>query len=461
MPRCEPTVSGLIGWHRRDEVALTRAHACPPTLRWGLDPVDLWLMALRAVALIGAVIWWDQCPLDPGAKRQLAWLLGTFAAYSAALYLVNALRPGRLVLIYRVAMVLDLAFVLALVRMTGGMASNFYLAFYLLIALHGYYFGLATGAGVAAAVALIYPFADVWPPPMPLSDFILRAGFFVLVGICSGALAERERRERRLVERLNWELESRQAHLQEVHQQLIHSDRLATVGELAAGLAHDLRNPLAGVSAALYVLSAQFPDDDSRKALLSDIQSQIARMNRTLTDLLLHARPPRPQYLALNVNDILQQSLWFLPAPSGTGIDIVKRLAPDLPTLLADPSLLHQAFLNILVNARQAMPDGGRLTVTTALRGAGAGEAVEVAIADSGLGISPEHLARVFQPFFTTKTSGTGLGLAIAARIIDQHGGRITVQSEPGTGATFHVILPVAVGDAAGSQGHAIEAAGG
>jgi signal transduction histidine kinase len=451
----------MVGRRQRDEVAMSRAHARQPTLRWGLDPVDLWLMALRAVALIGAVIWWGQRPLDPEAKRQLAWLLGTFAAYSAGLYLVNALRPGRLALIYRIAMVLDLAFVLALVRMTGGMASNFYLAFYLLIALHGYYFGLATGAGVAAAVALIYPFTDVWPPPIPLSDLVLRAGFFVLVGICSGALAERERRERRLVQRLNRELESRQAHLQEVYQQLIHSDRLATVGELAAGLAHDLRNPLAGVSAALYVLSGQFTDDDSRKVLLGDIQSQIVRMNKTLTDLLLHARPPKPQYLALNVNDILQQSLWFLPVPSGAGIDIVKLLAPDLPTLLADPSLLHQAFLNILVNARQAMPDGGRLTVTTALCGDSAGKAVEVAIADSGPGISREHLARVFQPFFTTKTSGTGLGLAIAARIIEQHGGRITVQSEPGTGATFHVILPVAAGDAAGSQDHAIEAAGG
>jgi len=431
-----------------------------PTLRWGLDPVDLWLMALRAAALIGAVIWWSQRSLDPEPRRQLAWLLGAFAAYSVALYLVNALRPGRLALIYRVAMLLDLAFVFLLVRMTGGMASNFYLAFYLLIALHGYYFGLATGAGVAAAVTMIYPFTDVWPPPMPLPDFGLRGGFFVLVGVCSGALAEREHRERRLVERLNRELKKRQARLREVYQQLIHSDRLATVGELAAGLAHDLRNPLAGVSAALYVLSGQFPDDDSRQALLGEIQSQIVRMNKTLTDLLLHARPPKPQYLALNVNEIVQQSLWFLPMAPGVGIDVVKHLEPDLPALRADPNLLHQAFLNILVNARQAMPDGGRLAVTTALRGNGAGEAVEVTIGDTGPGIPREHLARVFQPFFTTKVDGTGLGLAIALRIVEQHGGRITVQSQAGTGTTFQIILPVAAADAARSQDHAIEAAG-
>lgn len=429
-----------------------------PAVRWGLEPLDLWFMGLRAVALVGATIWWAQHPLDPDPRQQLGWLLGAFAAYSLVLYVINGLRPGRLPLIYHVALVLDLAFVFSLVRMTGGMASNFYLAFYLLIALHGYYFGLPTGAGVAAAVTLIYPFTDVWPSPIALTDLELRAGFFVLVGVCSGALAERERRERRLVERLNRELKKRQEHLREIHQQLIHSDRLATVGELAAGLAHDLRNPLAGVSGALYVLSGQFPDDDSRQALLGEIQSQIARMNKTLTELLLHARPPRPQYLPLNVNEVVQQSLWFLPMAPGAGIEIMKQLEPNLPTLQADPNLLHQALLNILVNARQAMPNGGRLTVSTAVRGNGGEEAVEVGITDTGPGIPGEHLSRVFQPFFTTKADGTGLGLAIALRIVEQHGGRITVQSQPGAGTTFRIVLPVTAAGAGWSQDHVAEA---
>lgn len=428
-------------------------------LRLGLDPVDLWLAALRALALVGGMLWWAQRTLDPEAKRQLAWLLGTFAAYSVTLYLANALRPGRLTLLYRIAMALDLAFVFTLVRITGGMASDFYLAFYLLIALHAFYFGLPTGAGVAAAVTLIYPFTDVWPPPIPLPDLVLRAGFFVLVGVCMGALAERERRERRLVEQLNRELQERQEHLRQAHQQLIHSDRLATVGELAAGLAHDLRNPLAGVSAALHVLGGQFPENDSRLALLGEIQNQIGRMNKTLSDLLLHARPPHPQYLPLNVNEVVQQSLCFLPMASGARLEIVKHLEPDLPALRADPNLLHQALLNILVNARQAMPKGGRLVVSTSVHtnGPGGGETVEVAVTDTGPGIPREYLPRIFQPFFTTKTEGTGLGLAIAMRIVDQHGGRITVQSESGDGTTFRIMLPVATREAARSQDHGIE----
>lgn len=416
-----------------------------PDLWLSLGPLDRGLAALRGVALLGGAGWWMTHPHGPALGRQLFWLFGTFTAYSVLLYLINALRPGRLSLLYRVAMILDLAFIFILVRLTGGMASNFFLAFYLLIALHAFYFGLATGALTAALTSLLYPFADAWPPPIDLSDLALRLGFFLLVGLCMGFLAERERRERRIVEALNRELREQQQHLRQVQEQLIRSDRLATVGELAAGLAHDLRNPLAGISGALHVLNDRFPDDDPRRALLAEVQSQIARMNKTLSDLLWHARPPAPQYLPLNVNEVVEQSLWFLPMASGTGVEVRKHFQHDLPPLRLDPNLIHQAFLNILINARQAMPNGGRLTVTTCLRRnpIGGEEVVEVAISDTGPGIRDEDISRIFQPFFTTKAQGTGLGLAIAARIIEQHSGRIRAESEPGRGATFRILLPV------------------
>ena len=421
----------------------------------GLDPADRWLAALRGVALLGGALWGIvhllDHPLDHEAHRQFVWLLVAFAGYSTLLYAINMLQPGRLLPLYRIAMVLDLAFVFVLVRMTGGMASSFYLAFYLLIGLHAFYFGLATGAIAALLASLLYPFVDRWPPPIGVSDLGLRVGFFLLAGFCMGGLAERERRERRLVEHLNRELQENQQRLTEAQEQLIRFDRLATVGELAAGLAHDLRNPLAGVSGALHVLAGQFPDADSRQALLAEIQSQIARMNKTLTDLLRHARPPTPQYLALDVNEVVKQTPWFLPMASGVGIEMVSRLQPDLPPLRLDPNLLQQALLNILINARQAMPNGGQLTVSTRLCPslAGKGEAVEVAISDTGVGILEDHLSRIFQPFFTTKARGTGLGLAIAARIVEQHGGRIAVESEVGKGTTFRIVFPVPAPDRA------------
>ncbi len=422
-----------------------------PEFWFGLDPADRWLAALRGVALLGGAVWGMVHPLDHPfdheEHRQVVWLLATFAAYSALLYVINTLRPGRLLLLYRIAMVLDLAFIFVLVRITGGMMSSFYLAFYVLIALHAFYFGLATGGIAALLASLLYPFVDGWPPPIGLSDLGLRVGFFLLVGLCMGGLAERERRERRVVEHLNRELQEKQQRLTEAQEQLIRSDRLATVGELAAGLAHDLRNPLAGVSGALHVLAGQLPNADPRQALLAEIQSQIARMNKTLTDLLWHARPPKPQYLPLNVNEVVEQALWFLPMASGTGIQVVKRLQPGLPPLRLDPNLLHQALLNVLVNARQAMPNGGQLLVSTCLRQnlIGKEEVVEVAISDTGVGILEENLSRIFQPFFTTKAQGTGLGLAIAARIVEQHGGRIGVESKVGKGATFRIVFPVPV----------------
>jgi signal transduction histidine kinase len=427
-----------------------------------LNPADRWLAALRGVALLGGAVWGMvhvlDHPFDHEAHRQVVWLFAIFAAYSALLYVMDALRPGRLLLLYRIAMALDLAFIFVLVRITGGMTSSFYLAFYVLIALHAFYFGLVTGALAALLASLLYPFTDGWPPPIGLSDLGLRVGFFLLVGLCMGGLAERERRERRLVEQLNGELQEKQRRLAETQEQLIRSDRLATVGELAAGLAHDLRNPLAGVSGALHVLADQLPKPDPRQALLAEVQSQVSRMNKTLTDLLWHARPPTPQYLPLNVSEVVEQTLWFLPMASGTRIEVVKRLQPGLPSLRLDPSLLHQALLNILVNARQAMPNGGQLTVGTRLRQnlLGEGEVVEVAISDTGLGILEENLPRIFQPFFTTKAQGTGLGLAIAARIVEQHGGRIAVESEAGTGTTFRIVFPVPAQDWAPTHDDAI-----
>ena len=424
----------------------------------GLDSLDRWLATLRGLALLGGVAWWATHPLEPEPRRQLVGLLAMFTAYSVLLYGLQARRPGWLTQLYRVAMVLDLVFIFVLVRLTGGTASNFYLAFYLLIALHAFYFGLATGAALALGTSVLYWFADVGPRAIHPSDLGLRVGFFLLVGVCMGGLAERERQERRQVEQLNRELYAQQQHLKEAHEHLIRSERLATVGELAAGLAHDLRNPLAGISGALRVLTDELPADHRQHAVLGEVQAQITRMNKTLTDLLRHAQAPTPQYQWLDVTEVVEQSLSFLPVASGTGIEIVRELQPGLPRLRLDPNLLHQALLNILINARQAMPSGGRLTVRTALCRDGPKEALEVQIADTGVGIPPEHLGHVFQPFFTTKAQGTGLGLTIAARIINQQGGRVAVESGPDRGTTFRITLPVPAADAASRSEDAIEA---
>lgn len=387
--------------------------------RFGLEPLDLWFAALRGAALLAGILW---VALAPGAVG-LAKLatLGVFFAFSVILYAYNALRPGRLATLYRVALLFDLVIVFVLVRLDGGFASDLYLALILLIALHAFYFGLGTGLVTAGAAIALYAMAGSGAPPMP--GFVLRVGFFAVVGICMGMLSEQARERREVLERQQeW---------------LVRSERLATVGEIAAGLAHELRNPLAGIAGALHVLSSQFGAGHDSAKLLTDVQAQIGRMNKTLTDLLQHARPGQPQRIAVDINALLEQTLRFLPRDA---VEIARHYDQSLPPLLVDPNLLHQAFLNILVNAQQAMPQGGSLTVVTG-RGA-AGSAVEVRIGDTGSGIAADQLPRIFQPFFTTKSQGTGLGLPIAARIVEQHGGRIRVASEPGRGSVFTITLP-------------------
>lgn len=388
--------------------------------RLGLEPLDLWFAGLRAGTLAVGIAWWALAP--DWTRAPQAPLLAMFFVFSVGLYLLNAVRPGRLRTLYRVALVFDLGVVFFLVLITGGYESDLELAFILLIALHAFYFGLTTGIATATAAMALYALAVSWPPPMP--GFPLRLAFFALVGVCMGVLSEQARRQREA--------------LQEQQEQLIRSDRLATVGELAAGLAHELRNPLAGIAGALRVLGSQLPPDEGRQVLLSDVQAQIVRMNKTLTDLLDHARPAEPRRISIDINALLEHSLRFFPRGN---IEIVRDFETPLPALSADPNLLHQAFLNILVNARQAMPAGGRLTLKTRLAET-PHRRVHVRISDTGVGIDREHLSRIFQPFFTTKSQGTGLGLAIASRVVEQHGGRVTVESSPGAGTTFTIALP-------------------
>lgn len=390
--------------------------------RMGLEPLDLWFLGLRAGTLAAGVAWWALASDSPRAPHLPILII--FFVFSVGIYLLNALRPGRIALLYRIALVFDLGIVSYLVHITGGFAGDLHLAFILLIALHAFYFGLRTGLLTAAAASILYLLAGSGPPPMP--SVALRVAFFALVGLCMGMVAEQMRRRREALERQQ--------------EQLLRWDRLATVGELAAGLAHELRNPLAGISGALHVLGGQFQPDDDRRALLADLQSQIARMNRTLTDLLRHARPEKPQRLLVEINGVLEQSLKFLPHG---GIEVIRRLDSSLPPVSADPNLLHQALLNILVNARQAMPHGGRLTIETRTL-PGNGRPVQIRIADTGVGIPEDQIGRIFQPFFTTKAQGTGLGLAITARVVEEHGGRITVESVVGKGTAFTIALPTA-----------------
>ncbi len=249
-----------------------------------------------------------------------------------------------------------------------------------------------------------------------------------------------------MVEKLN--LAKQEA--EQYHQELIQrADRMATIGELASGIAHEIRNPLAGIQGAIQILAEGFPKGDARTQVADEIQKQIYKLERLVRDLLNYAKPVPANYLPTDINGLVDKVLSFFVTQRGMPGDykIEKKLFSTLPRTMIDPSSMEQAFLNIILNAQKAMPKGGTFTVSTVPlpeRKDDGKEVHEVQIIfeDTGVGIPGETLPKIFNPFFSTRSDGTGLGLAITKNIVEQHGGRIEVESQVNVGTKFVITLP-------------------
>jgi PAS domain S-box-containing protein len=241
--------------------------------------------------------------------------------------------------------------------------------------------------------------------------------------------------------------------IRKMQEKAVLQEKLAVMGQLAAGVGHELRNPLGAIKNAVYFLGMAIEDPDPELKEAIDILSREVRTSeRIIGSLLGFARPQPPARRSVDVNEIVQESLKRIEVPDS--IKVVHRFGRSLPPIQADPGQLDRLFGNIILNAIQAMPDGGRLTVgTSKARGA---KRVSVFVSDTGVGIQKEHLGRLFQPLFTTKAKGIGLGLALARALAEAHGGEITAESKVGLGSTFTVTLPVEgtppSGEAGGSR---------
>lgn len=238
-------------------------------------------------------------------------------------------------------------------------------------------------------------------------------------------------------------LEQTRRKVEEYHKnQLMRADQMVAVGELASSIAHEVKNPLAGIGSAVEVLMRGFPPGDSRREVSEEILVQVRRLQHVVRDLLDFSRPATSVPVPSDVNEVLAKVLLLLrPMAEDQGTVLVEKLGTDLPLLLLDPKQVQQVFLNIGMNALQAVEEGGEVVLLTALDASG--QWVEVTVHDTGPGIPVERQRTIFEPFFTTKHKGTGLGLAIAEQIVAQHQGEITVRSQPGEGAAFTVRLPV------------------
>ena len=226
----------------------------------------------------------------------------------------------------------------------------------------------------------------------------------------------------------------------ETHERLRQSGKLAALGTLSAGFAHELRNPLNTVSMLIYAMGQDMSTNNAFAADIEIVKSELARMSLLIEQFLEFARPRPPHFQRERIEEVMEETLLLIGLEARTrGIRVVRDWSKDLPPVWADGTQIKQVFLNLLLNAMQAMGHGGTLTVRIVVSG---GSLLTIII-DEGEGISPEVRAKLFEPFCSTKQGGTGLGLAISQRIIECHNGRLRLSSQPGAGTAAIIRLPL------------------
>ncbi|MDP2209916.1 MAG: ATP-binding protein [Bacteroidota bacterium] len=224
------------------------------------------------------------------------------------------------------------------------------------------------------------------------------------------------------------------------HTQLEHADRLATTGEIAASIAHEIKNPIAGVLGALQIFEDGIADQDEKKEIYAEMIFQLERVNHAVNDLLSYARPAQPVFEEVQINDLLKKTMSLMnPQLKDKKIAFKNDFADDLFLVAADKKQMKQVFWNVLINALQSIDTNGKISIRTLNHNS----SVQIVISDSGKGIDAKQLDKIFKAFYTTKHKGTGLGLTITKRIVEQHRGEINFESEPGIGTTVTINIPI------------------
>jgi len=318
------------------------------------------------------------------------------------------------------------------------------------IILAAYWYGMKGGVSVSIASTVLFSphlFLHWHDPFLDIYNYI-EIFLYLLIGGVTGVLSQMERNQRIRYEEALVRLDESHRKLKEqtdilfqTEDQLRRADRLTALGELSAGMAHEIRNPLGSIKGAVEILKDDYATDDAKYEFIQILLKETDRLNNIVQEFLGFARPKQPAFQQADLNEAIESVLTLTAQEARkTGVRLEKRLDPAIGKRSLDAGLLKQAFLNIVLNAIQAMPQGGVLTVESSARDG----AIEVKVKDTGMGISEENRRKLFSPFFTTKKNGTGLGLAITYRIIENHRGRIDVASEPGKGTIFTVTIPAA-----------------
>ncbi len=327
--------------------------------------------------------------------------------------------------------------------------------YYIPIILAAFWFGFRGGLVSAIVVSALYAphILLQWGGHLTIDlEKYLEIFLYNIVGGITGFLSQKEQTRAAQLQDTAQGLEESFKKLQiqadliiEIEEQLRRAERLSALGELSAALAHEVRNPLGSIRGAAEILKDDYPPGDKKYEFCEILVKESERLNHVVEEYLRLARPQPLDKVCCDIAGELRTIVTLLSAEAKRrGVRLELRPG-QVPAVKGDPEKLRQAFLNIILNGLQATPSGGSVTVTATYAEAerNGTPAVALVFADTGPGVEPEKLERIFEPFFTTKAGGTGLGLAITRKIIEGHGGRIDVQSTPGSGTSFRITFPV------------------
>jgi len=339
-----------------------------------------------------------------------------------------------------------LAFGYMLIAYTGGVSSSYWPVLLLPVVTAATTFGVlgtlvfTTVASGAYLSFLVYVdperFTVTWEE---ISILLTRVIFLAIAGNLANMLAEDLRVQSTKHLRTAEQLAQANEQIQKAEEAVRRSDRLAALGQLSGGLAHELRNPLGTIKASAEMLNRTVSgENEIAREVAGFIASEVDRTNSLITRFLDFARPLQLRTDKADLAQTLDRAV-AAAQRERPAVAIYKNYDPEIPPFPFDAELMERVFFNLIVNAAQATEDGGAVTVKTRP----SADAAEIAVIDRGAGIDPKNLDSIFNPFFTTKPTGVGLGLAIVSKIVDQHGGKIAVESEPGKGSVFRVLLPM------------------